>query len=313
MSHVPVPGASGFVLNINKPERWTSHDTVQRVRRILKLRKVGHTGTLDPFATGVLLCCVGRATKLSNYLMDLTKEYAGAMLFGVRTTTGDIAGEVVEQLRLPLPPLDALAAAARQFEGESLQVPPMVSALKHHGERLYALARRGITVEREPRTITIESFEILGADEGRIHFRVRCSRGTYVRTLVEDFGARLGATACVEQLCRTRVGAFSVEEAADLTGALDAAGLRARGVSMAEALSNLSAWRIPSFWVRKLRDGHAPPWAVVELEVEPREGEVGRLLGATGELVALGRAVPYPGPADRPWHEALSLELVRVI
>ena len=129
MNQIAASDAVGFVLNIHKPERWTSHDAVQRIRRILKLRKVGHTGTLDPFATGVLLCCVGRATKLSNYLMDLPKEYAGTMLFGVQTTTGDIAGEIIEQLRLPLPATPDLMAAAKHFEGESLQVPPMVSAL----------------------------------------------------------------------------------------------------------------------------------------------------------------------------------------
>jgi tRNA pseudouridine55 synthase len=309
----PAPGAAGFVLNIDKPQRWTSHDAVQRIRRILRVRKVGHTGTLDPFATGVLLCCVGRATKLSNYLMDLPKEYAGTMLYGVRTSTGDIAGEVLERRTPPLPPAAALADAARAFEGESLQVPPMVSALKHEGQRLYALARRGITVEREPRKIFVESFEILGAEAQRIRFRVRCARGTYVRTLVEDFGRHLGSVACVEELCRTRVGAFTVETALTLEETTAAEALRSAAIPMADALVNLPAWRIPGFWVRKLREGHAPPWPVVALEAPPRAGEVGRLLGATGELVGLGRAVETPGPAERDWGEALTLELLRVI
>jgi len=311
---IPVANsATGFVVSVNKPERWTSHDAVQRVRGLLGERRVGHTGTLDPFATGLLLCCVGRATKLAGYLMDLTKEYEGAMLFGRRTSTGDIAGEVLDDREVAVPPAEDLERVARSFEGEIEQVPPMVSALKHEGQRLYRLARRGIVVERAPRKVFVEAFDIQGASGRRILFRVRCARGTYVRTLVEDFGLRLGAAACVEQLCRTRIGGFRVEEAVALAGEPTGEDLRRRAVSMAESLRDLPGWRVPSFWVRKLRDGHAPPWAVVELEREPRDGEVGRLLGVSGELIALGKAVSTPGPADRPWHDALNIELLRVI
>ncbi|MFH1145012.1 MAG: tRNA pseudouridine(55) synthase TruB, partial [Candidatus Eisenbacteria bacterium] len=310
----PVPGPlTGYVISVVKPESWTSHDAVQRVRRLLDERRVGHTGTLDPFATGLLLCCVGRATKLANYLMDFTKEYEGTMLFGVHTSTGDIAGEVLEDRELPAPALERLVEMTGEFLGEIEQVPPMVSALKHEGRRLYQLARRGITVEHRPRRVRVESFEILGRDGRRVRFRVRCARGTYVRTLIEDFGTRLGAASCVEALCRTRVGPFDLEGAVDLARAETGDELRSRAVSMAEALGNLPAWRIPSFWVRKLRDGHTPPWAVIEMDREPREGEVGRLLGGEGDLVALARAVPIAGVLDRPWHDALGLELLRVI
>ncbi len=304
--------ASGYVIGVAKPASWTSHDAVVCVRRALGERRVGHTGTLDPFATGLLLCCVGRATKLSGYLMDLTKEYEGAMLFGVRTSSGDIDGEVLEDREVPLPSVDRLTETARSFQGEIEQVPPMVSALKHEGQRLYQLARRGIVVDRPARKVFVESFDILEAGGRCIRFRVRCARGTYVRTLVEDFGARLGATACVEQLCRTRVGSFRVEDAVDLEREPVAEQLRSRAVSMAQALDNLPSWRIPSFWARKLREGHAPPWSAIEVDREPSDGEIGRLLGASGDLVALGKAVATPGAEDRPWIDALSMELLRV-
>lgn len=303
----------GFVLNVFKSPGWTSHDAVERVRRILDFRKVGHTGTLDPCATGVLLCCVGRATKLSGFLLELTKEYEGSMIFGRRTASGDLAGEVLEDRRLPLPPLADLEAAVRDLEGEILQVPPMVSALKHEGQRLYQLARRGITVERAPRRVYVESFRILETEGRRIRFRVRCARGTYVRALVEDVGARFGVGACVDQLCRTRVGPFTAEDAIDLGGPPGAEELHRRAVPMADSLAHLPDWRVPSFWVRKLRDGHAPPWVVLELGRPPQAGEVGRLLGSAGDLVAVGRAVAIPGLADRPWTDALGLELLRVI
>ncbi len=304
---------AGFVLNARKPDAWTSHDAVRRIRHVLDYRRVGHTGTLDPFAGGVLLCCIGRATKLSGYLMDLTKEYEGAMLLGRRTTSGDIAGEIVQECRPVMPVHADLMAAARGFEGEILQVPPMVSALKHQGVRLYKLARQGITVERAPRRVFVERFEILETNDREIAFRVRCARGTYVRTLVEDFGARIGQPACVARLCRTRVGRFRLQESLELADDLDAQRVMAHAISMPDALGHLGAWKVPAFWVRKLRDGHVPPWVVLELERPPQDGEVGRLLGDGGDLVAIGRAVQTAGRADRAWHEALDLKVLRVI
>ncbi len=313
MSRPKDPPGVGFVLSINKRSPWTSHDAVARVRRILGIRKVGHTGTLDPFATGVLLCCVGRATKLSNALMELRKEYEGWMRFGVKTTTGDSSGEMLQEWSAPLPAGEQLHATARRFEGKIMQVPPMVSALKHQGRRLYQLARKGITVEREARPVVVDAFEILEVAEPRVRFRVRCARGTYVRTLVEDFGEALGAGACVDELCRTRVGGFAVEEAVDLEAVEGAEELAARAIPMAEAVGHLPAWTVPSFWATKLRRGQAPPWVVLDVEEPPREGQTGRLLGAEGDLLALGRAALSPGPADRPWQDALRLELLRVI
>jgi len=303
----------GFVLNVRKPETWTSHDAVSRVRRILRLRQVGHTGTLDPFAGGVLLCCVGRATKLSSYLMDLTKEYAGTMLFGRRTASGDITGEILHEEAPEMPAGPALAEAAGRLEGEILQVPPMVSALKHQGVRLYRLARRGIVVERPARKVFVERFEILGASGREVEFRVRCARGTYVRTLAEDFAAQFGLSACVSRLCRTRVGRFRVEDAIALEGEVPAEDLLARAIPMPEALAHLPSWTVPAFWMRKLRDGQAPPWTVLEIDRPARDGDVGRLIGASGELIGLGRAVQVPGRADRDERDALGLEVLRVL
>ncbi len=313
MKAAPSPYDAGSVLNVYKPEGCTSHTAVQQVRRILGYRKVGHTGTLDPFATGVLLCCIGRATKLSGILMELTKEYQGAMLFGVRTDTGDIAGTVLEDRSLPLPDRAALDAAAKEFEGEILQVPPMVSALKYHGRRLYELAREGVEVERPPRRVYVESFQILGAEDRHIGFRVRCTRGTYVRALIEDFGARLAGVACVEQLCRTRIGSFRVEDATRLAPPPTVEELVAHATSMSAALAHLPGWTVPPFWARKVRDGHAPPWVVLDLQDPPEPGQTGRLISANGDLIALGRAVPVSGRADRPWHDTLNLELLRVL
>lgn len=308
----PLDG-QGFVLSIFKESPWTSHDAVHRLRRILRYRRIGHTGTLDPFATGILICCVGRATKLSNYLMDLSKQYEGTLRFGVQTDTGDSSGAVVREWDLPLPPLERLAEVARDFEGEILQTPPMVSALKHEGQRLYRLARRGITVERQPRKVRVDEFAILGVEDGLVRFRVRCARGTYVRTLVEDFGSALGASACVQNLCRTAVGPFRVDDAVRLHEEMTSEELRRAEVSMADALGHLPAWKVPSFWVTKLRQGHAPPWVVLEMEEPPADGVVGRLVGAGGDLLAIGRAVATSGRADRAWYDLLQLELRRVI
>jgi tRNA pseudouridine55 synthase len=283
------------------------------VRRALGTRKVGHSGTLDPFATGVLLCCVGRATKLAGFLSDLTKEYEGTLRFGRRTASGDRTGEILEDRDVAPPGMPELQAAAHALEGEILQVPPMVSALKHEGRRLYQLARQGITVERAPRRVFVERFSVLGVEGPCIRFHVRCARGTYVRTLVEDFGARLGAGACVEELCRTRVGRFEVADAVRLEDSTDAEELRGKAHRMSEALAHLPGWGVPSFWARKLRDGQVPPWVVLDMQARPQAGDVGRLLDPAGELLAVGRAVAQPGRAEQPWHDALGLELLRVI
>lgn len=303
---------TGFVLNVHKEVGWTSHDAVARVRGILGFRKVGHTGTLDPFATGVLLCCVGRATKLSNALMDLRKEYVGWMRWGIATDSGDRTGAVTDTWSTPCPSLDALRAAAGEFVGEIMQVPPMVSAIKQDGRRLYELARQGITVARAPRPVFVASFEILEREDARARFRVRCSRGTYVRVLVEDLARALGGGASVDELCRTAVGDFTDDDAVRLDEIADGEMLRNRAMTMATAVGHLPAWKVPAAWAAKMRRGQTPPWSALEIERAPAPGETGRLISTAGELIALGRAELTPGPADRNWEAALSLDLMRI-
>lgn len=308
---MPLPVA-GFVLNVDKPPAWTSHDAVARIRSVLRFRKVGHTGTLDPFATGVLVCCVGRATKLSNALMELPKTYEGHFGWGRQTDSGDATGELVATSPAACPPVADLRAGARELEGEILQTPPMVSAVKHRGRPLYKLARQGVTVERRPRKVRVEAFEIRDANEDRIGFRITCSRGTYIRVLAEDLAAKLGGLAHVADLRRTRVGSFTGEEAVRIDRDWTREALIERAISMSDALGHLPAWRVPPFWAAKVRRGQTPPWVVLDVAEPPRLGSVARLVTAAGDLLALAEVVPTIGPADRDWVDALGMKLTRV-
>lgn len=203
--------ASGLLL-IDKPAGITSHDAVDRVRRKQGVRKVGHAGTLDPSATGLLLIGVGRATRLLRFLGELPKVYEGTGILGVETTTLDAEGEVVRDS-----PVDVTEAALKEtmerFVGRIEQVPPAYSAVKVGGEKLYRAARAGRTVEAPPRSVEVFGFDLIGFTSPRFDFTVRCSAGTYVRSLVADVGARLGCGAHLERLRRTQIGPFSVDEA----------------------------------------------------------------------------------------------------
>ena len=212
------------ILLLDKPEGLTSNAALQRVRRAFRARKAGHTGSLDPLASGLLPVCFGQATKASGMLLDADKTYHVAIALGERTATGDREGEVVE--RAPVPGLDeeSVRRIAAGFLGESQQVPPMYSALKHRGERLYRLARQGIEVERPPRRIVIHRLELAGMEPGRLQFEVDCSKGTYVRSLAEDIARACGTVGHVHSLRRLRLGPFreplmhsleAVEAAAD--------------------------------------------------------------------------------------------------
>ena len=204
------------VLLVDKPPRLTSHDVVDRLRRHFGFKKVGHCGTLDPAATGLLVIVLERATKLQDYLMADDKTYEGAMLLGVATYSQDADGEIVAEK--PVPPLtaDDIEQVFARFRGDIQQIPPMVSALKHKGQPLYKLARKGITVEREPRNVHIYDFRLLKLDLPRVEFRVTCTKGTYVRTLCSDIGDVLGCGAHLAELRRLRSGAFDVKDARTL-------------------------------------------------------------------------------------------------
>ncbi len=211
--------ASGGVLVVDKPRGMTSHDVVARVRRAAGLRRVGHTGTLDPSATGVLVVCLGRATRLVQFLQDAPKTYAARMVLGVTTDSQDADGEVVATRLAAHVDEQALCEAMTAFQGTIEQVPPMVSALKVDGVRLHERARRGEVVERQPRAVTVHDLvldEFEPGEQPEASFLVTCSTGTYVRTLAHDIGARLGVGGSLTRLRRLANGPFNVDEAHDL-------------------------------------------------------------------------------------------------
>jgi tRNA pseudouridine55 synthase len=204
------------LLVIDKPASMTSHDVVAAVRRAMGLRRVGHAGTLDPAATGVLLVGLGRATRLLRYLQGTDKDYDGTLAFGTTTSTLDATGEVTGTFEMGGVSEDQVRRAAAALTGDLDQVPPMVSALHHEGRRLHELAREGIEVVREPRAVHVAAFAVDRLATDRYVFRVTCSSGTYVRSLVDDLGRALGGGAHLATLRRTRVGRFTLDEAISL-------------------------------------------------------------------------------------------------
>jgi tRNA pseudouridine55 synthase len=203
-------------LNLDKPRGITSQDAVTRVKRIFGVEKAGHAGTLDPIATGVLLVCLGEATKITRFLMDLPKEYLATLKFGERTDTLDAEGRVVETCGEPSFGLPDIEATLERFRGTICQTPPMYSALKVSGSPLYRLARRGVVVERQEREVNIYSLEIEAMDLPYVRLRVLCSRGTYIRTLVDDIGRAMGTFAHMAELRRLGVGEFKTSRSASL-------------------------------------------------------------------------------------------------
>ncbi len=204
------------IINVYKEKGYTSHDVVAKLRGILKQKKIGHTGTLDPQAEGVLPVCIGNATKLCDLLTDKTKEYEAVLLLGVTTDTQDTTGAVLSEKTVQVEE-DKLRAIMEGFVGKSRQIPPMYSALKVNGKKLYELAREGREVERKPRDIEIFSLDILEMQLPRVRFCVHCSKGTYIRTLCQDIGEKAGCGGCMEELLRTRVDRFSLAEAHKLS------------------------------------------------------------------------------------------------
>jgi tRNA pseudouridine55 synthase len=200
-------------LLIDKPAGPTSHDVVDAIRRQFQIKKVGHCGTLDPNATGLLIIVLGRGTKLSEKLMSSDKVYEGTMKFGETTDSYDADGELVTSLPVPPMTLEELNEMAAAFVGDQMQMPPMVSAIKKDGVPLYKLARKGIEVQREPRLIHIYNFRCLDYQEPLAHFRVACTKGTYVRSLVHDLGQKAGCGAHLANLRRTVSGKFDVADA----------------------------------------------------------------------------------------------------
>ena len=203
----------GKVLLINKPYEWTSFDVIRKVRQLIKIKKVGHAGTLDPLATGLLIVCTGKFTKRINEFMAKEKEYTGSITLGAVTPTFDLESEPIQQLPITGITEEQVRAATAAFTGDILQVPPMHSAIKKDGKRIYEMARRGETIELEPRKLFIRSFDITAIEMPKVYFSVACSTGTYIRSLANDFGAALGCGGYLSSLCRTAIGEFRLEDA----------------------------------------------------------------------------------------------------
>ncbi len=204
------------IIIVNKPSGITSHDVVSRVRRKLNMRRVGHAGTLDPLATGVLVILLGKSTKLFDKFVAFDKAYAATLRLGTQTTSADITGEVIEQRPFEHITEGQFKDVLQQFVGESEQMPPMVSAVKFKGERLYRLARKGVVVERPTRKIHIGVLNTVSFNMPEVRFYMECSKGTYVRTLAEDVGTKLGCGACITQIERTQVGHFHLRDSVKL-------------------------------------------------------------------------------------------------
>lgn len=211
----------GIVI-VDKPQDWTSQDVTARLRRVFNTRRIGHGGTLDPMATGVLPVFVGRATRGVEFFEHAEKTYEAVLRLGLTTDTEDVTGTVLTEA--PVSATDEqIAETLEAFRGNIMQVPPMYSALKVNGQKLCDLARKGKTVERQPRPITIHELTLLERGENTLHLRVRCSKGTYIRTLCKDIGEALGCGGCMERLRRVQAGEYTIEEAVPLQELLDTA------------------------------------------------------------------------------------------
>jgi len=256
------------IIVVDKPPDMTSAQVVTRVKRILKVKKVGHTGTLDPFATGVLVCCINKATRLARFLMHGKKRYEGVMKLGIRTDTQDLTGRVVStepDLRVTQ---QVVRRAFLRFLEVNHQSPPAYSALKHHGVPLYKLARRGIFMQKPPRPISIYGLKVLDISLPDVRFEVSCSAGTYVRTLCADIGDALGCGAHLTRLCRTESGQFGLDEAISLNALerLSATGKISNCIiPMSIALRGMPAISANDEFVQKIQRGHQ----VTEEEVGP--------------------------------------------
>lgn len=285
------PAING-VININKPSGITSHDVVDRVRKVSRISQVGHTGTLDPMATGVLPLCIGRATKIQQFLIAEDKEYRVKMTLGIVTNSQDTTGTVTEEVPVPDCSTDDIEAVLDGFRGEQMQTPPMVSAKHHKGKRLYELARKGVEVEREPCRIFIHKLELVDVSMPVIEFDVHCSKGTYIRTLCHDIGKALNSGAAMSGLIRTRCGAFCIEESVDLDRLESADDVRQATRTMSDALSSLPQVMVSPTGKASLVCGRSLTGSdIARRNGEFDEGEFIRVSMRDGSLLGVGEAL----------------------
>ncbi|MEW6344718.1 MAG: tRNA pseudouridine(55) synthase TruB [Paraburkholderia sp.] len=278
------------VLLLDKPIGLSSNDALIRVKRLYLAKKAGHTGTLDPLATGLLPLCFGEATKFSQDLLEADKTYEATMRLGIRTATGDAEGDAVETREVSCDEA-AVVAAMAGFLGDIVQVPPMYSALKRDGKPLYEYARAGQTVEREGRQVTILALEMLSCALPDVTFRVTCSKGTYVRTLAEDIGEALGCGAHLVALRRTGVGALTLEHAVTLDALSDAAeGERDQWLQPVDALlSTFPAVQLDAEATRRFLHGQRLRMADLVLTSEAVNAERVRVYAAEGKLLGVAK------------------------
>jgi tRNA pseudouridine55 synthase len=282
------------LLNLNKPAGLTSHDVVARVRRLTRLSRVGHAGTLDPSATGVLLVGLGKGTKLTPFLHEYPKTYRATLTLGSRTDTYDATGRVIE-----VKPVDRLRSAEVQaalagFEGSIAQIPPMYSALKWQGQRLYRLARQGIEVERQARRVHIFRLSLVGLAAATLTLEVECSGGTYVRVLADDIGRRLGCGAHLSDLTRTAVGPHAIAQALTLEALAEAVQdgtWQTQMMALAQGLGGFPAITVTSTGAFGLGRGMPPTAAhVAQVQGVFAAGQTVALRGPDGALLAVGTA-----------------------
>ena len=250
-------GMNGIIL-VDKPCGWTSHDVVGKLRGILRERRIGHSGTLDPMATGLLVVFAGRATRAVEFAEADSKEYIAGLRLGVSTDTQDTTGNVLNTCET-LPSKDELIAAANGFLGEISQIPPMYSAIKMNGKKLYELARRGEIVERSPRKVTISKLELVGEDKCDYILDIHCSKGTYIRTLCSDIGDKLGCGGCMSSLRRVKAGVFSITQAhtmEQIQAAADLGGLDGIIIPVDTLFTDKPKLTVNEFEEKKLRNGN---------------------------------------------------------
>lgn len=283
------------VLIVNKPEGITSHDVVGKIRKLYGTRKVGHTGTLDPLATGVLVILLGRAAKAAEYLVADRKTYRARLTLGITTDTEDITGKVLTMSE-NIPSYEQVISACGQFLGKIKQIPPMYSALKVDGRKLYDLAREGIEIEREARDIEIFRLECEPTDKANEYeLLVECSSGTYIRTLCADIGAGLGCGGVMSALHRVRAGGFDIEDSHTLEEleALDMSERYELPAPTESLFADLEAVKLPAFYEKLCRSGCEIYQNKIKTDLEV--GTRVRLYGASGEFFALGEVREYEG------------------
>lgn len=284
-----MPDGPNGVVVVDKPGGMTSHDVVNRLRRLYGTKRVGHTGTLDPLATGVLVICLGHATRIVEYLTASEKEYVAGVAFGVTTDSEDVTGSVLTEVDSSALTRDALEAALPRFRGRITQVPPMVSAVHHEGQRLYELARKGIEVERQARPVEVHALELLDftpGEQARATLRIVCSTGTYIRTLAADIGKALAVGGMMETLRRIRSGAMTLQDAWTLEALAErkeAGGLAGTLLTIPEALRDWPQLRLSAVERERITQGQTIPWDGVE------QGALTLLLGPDGQAAGIGR------------------------